>query len=91
MLDRMSPLFAMHNLSLDLVFFLLLKQLVLLEFLEDFYIERVKSIGHSNSLMQVCIGLTQSHLIYHMSSSAQSIDNLILFVVKYDLARNGTH
>ena len=74
-----------------LVLFFLLKQPVLLDFLEDLHIEGVNSIGFSNPLMQICIGLTQSHLIYHMSSSAQSIDNLILFVVKYDLARNGTH
>ena len=62
----------------NLVFFLLVKKPVLLEFLEDLYIEGVKSIGRSNILMKICIGCTQGHLINHMSSSTQSISNLVL-------------
>ena len=51
-----------------------------MDFLEsDFNIEGVNSVDLSNLLMQIYIVLTQGHLINHMSSSVQSISNLILF------------
>ena len=55
---------------IGLVLFLLLKQPVFMDFIEDLYIEGVNSFVRSNILMQVCIGLTQSHLVNHVSSSA---------------------
>ena len=37
--------------------------------LMEFHIEGVNLVRLSNPLMQICIGLTQGHLINHMSSS----------------------